>query len=70
MAWGVDANERTRLADLPGVASLDVLRFPRGRGPFFGFVAPGTRAPTATASVSDPVVDPADLLRRVTVSER
>ena len=43
MPWGVDADERARLAELPGVASLDVLRFPRGRGPFFGFVAPLAR---------------------------
>ncbi len=43
MPWGVDADERARLAHLPGVASLDELRFPRGRGPFFGFVAPLAR---------------------------
>ncbi len=43
MPWGVDANERARLTDLPGVASLDALGFPRGRGPFFEFVAPLAR---------------------------
>lgn len=43
MPWGVDARERARLAGLPGVASLERLRFPRGRGPFFGFAAPLAR---------------------------
>lgn len=40
MPWGVDDAERTRLASLPGVRALSELRFPRGRGPLFGFIAP------------------------------
>lgn len=43
MPWGVDAQECARLADLPNVASLERLRFPRGRGPFFGVAAPIAR---------------------------
>jgi O-methyltransferase involved in polyketide biosynthesis len=47
MPWGVDDAERARLATLPGVAALYDLRFPRGRGPFFGLLAPllGRRLP-------------------------
>ena len=47
MPWGVDDAERARLANLPGVAALYELRFPRGRGPFFGLLAPmlGGRLP-------------------------
>ena len=39
--------ERARLAELPGVVELRELRLPRGRGLFFGAVAPlaGHRLP-------------------------
>jgi O-methyltransferase involved in polyketide biosynthesis len=40
MPWGVDGAEQARLARLPGVADLHELRFPRGRGPWFGAVLP------------------------------
>jgi O-methyltransferase involved in polyketide biosynthesis len=47
MPWGVDGIERARVESLPGVAALYELRFPRGRGPFFGLLAPllGRRLP-------------------------
>ena len=71
MPWGVDARECVRLADLPAVASLERLRFPRGRGPFFGVAAPIARgASAAAASVSDPVDDSADLVRQMSLYAR
>jgi O-methyltransferase involved in polyketide biosynthesis len=47
MPWGADAAERRRLARLPGVGELRELRLPRGRGPFYGLLAPllGRRLP-------------------------
>ena len=38
--WGVDRAERRRLAHLPGIEELRLLRLPRGRGVLFGVVLP------------------------------
>jgi O-methyltransferase involved in polyketide biosynthesis len=40
MPWGMDAAERRRVHAIPGVASLVDERLPRGRGAFFGYLAP------------------------------
>ena len=45
-SWGIDENEERQLRALPHVASLSVLRPPRGRGLFHGWVLPlATRVP-------------------------
>ena len=38
--WGLDRAERRRLARLPGIEELRLLRLPRGRGVLFGAVLP------------------------------
>lgn len=38
--WGLDAGEERRLRAIPGVAGLDVLRPPRGRGLVHGALLP------------------------------
>jgi O-methyltransferase involved in polyketide biosynthesis len=40
MPWGVDGAETERLAKLPGISELGELHLPRGRGAFFGGLAP------------------------------
>ena len=70
MPWGVDARERARLAGLPSVASLERLRFPRGRGPFSDSPRRWLAGVSATDQLSDPVDDPADLVRRVNLCDR
>jgi O-methyltransferase involved in polyketide biosynthesis len=44
MPWALDAVERRRLAELPGVASVEELPLPRGRGLFFGHLRPARAA--------------------------
>jgi O-methyltransferase involved in polyketide biosynthesis len=52
--WGIDADEERRLASLPNMAELRLLRLPRGRGALHGVLLP--------------IVARAPALRRVTLT--
>jgi O-methyltransferase involved in polyketide biosynthesis len=50
--WGIDAEERHRIATIPGVAALRELRLPRGRGAAYGLLIPlASRLPVVRAQL-------------------